>query len=127
MTTQEHQVMEAAITTLHQTTGLGARVLPGTAGQDRAGEAIIEVEIEGQKCRFAAEVKTVDRFETPAMVKARLRDLRKRSLLAAPYITREIAERCRDLRLAFINTLLHSPPFSHMRTRVWTPATVKGA
>jgi hypothetical protein len=105
MTTQEHRVLETAITTLQQTTGLGARVLPGIAGQDGAGEdAIIEVETDRHKYRFAAEVKTVDRFETPAMVKARLNDLRKRPLLVAPYITREIAERCRDLHLPFIDT-----------------------
>jgi len=105
MTTQEHHVLETAIMTLHQTTGLGARVLPGIEGQDGAGQdAIIEVENGRHKYRFAAEVKTVDRFETPAMVIARLKDLRKRPLLVAPYITREMAERCRDLHLPFIDT-----------------------
>jgi hypothetical protein len=105
MTTQEHRVLETALTTFHQTTGLGARVLPEIDGQDGAGEdAIIEVKTDRHKYRFAAEVKTVDRFETPAMVKARLKDLRQRPLLVAPYITREIAERCRDLHLAFIDT-----------------------
>jgi hypothetical protein len=49
-------------------------------------------------------VKNVDRFETPAMVKADFADLRKRPLLVAPYITREIAARCRDLHLPFIDT-----------------------
>jgi hypothetical protein len=38
------------------------------------------------------------------MVKARLKDLRKHPLLVAPYITREIAARCRDLHLPFIDT-----------------------
>ena len=105
MTTHEHQVLETAITTLHQTTGLRARVFPEIAGQDSAGEdAIIEVETNGHKYGFVAEVKTVDRFETPAIVKARVKDLRKRPLLVAPYITREIAARCRDLHLPFIDT-----------------------
>jgi len=105
MTTHEHQVLETAITTLHQTTGLRARVFPEIAGQDSAGEdAIIEVETNGHKYGFAAEVKSVDRFETPAIVKARVKDLRKRPLLVAPYITREIAARCRDLHLPFIDT-----------------------
>ena len=104
MTIQEHRVLETAITTLHQTTGLGARVLPEIAGQNGVGDAIIEVETDRRKYRFAAEVKTVDRFETPAMVNARLKDLRMRPLLVAPYITREIAERCRDLHLPFIDT-----------------------
>jgi hypothetical protein len=104
MTIQEHQVLETAITTLHETTGLGARVLPEIGGQNGAADVIIEVETNGHKYRFAAEVKTVDRFETPAMVKAHLKDLRKRPLLVAPYITREIAERCRVLHLPFIDT-----------------------
>jgi hypothetical protein len=46
-------------------------------------------------------------------VKARLKDKRQRPLLVAPYITREIAERCRDLQLPFIdmagNTYLKGP------------------
>ena len=104
MTTQEQRVLETAIATLNQTTGLNARVLRGIAGQGRAADATIEVAADRQKYRFAAEVKTVDRFETPAMVKARFKDLDKRPLLVAPYITREIAERCRDLHLPFIDT-----------------------
>jgi hypothetical protein len=104
MTIHEHRVLETAITTLHQTTGFGARVLPEIAGQNGVGDAIIEVETDRRKYCFAAEVKNVDRFETPAMVNARLKDLRMRPLLVAPYITREIAERCRDLHLPFIDT-----------------------
>ena len=72
MTIQEHRVLETAITTLHQTTGLGARVLPEIARQNGVGDATIEVETDRRKYRFAAEVKNVDRFETPAMVNARL-------------------------------------------------------
>jgi len=53
-------VLETAITTLHQTTGLCARVLPEIAGQNGVGDAIIEVETDRHKYRFAAEVKTVD-------------------------------------------------------------------
>src|SRR3972149_6201553 len=53
MTTQEHQVLETAVTTFHQTTRLGARVLPGIEGQDGAGQdAIIEVETGRHKYRF---------------------------------------------------------------------------
>src|SRR5438105_6157926 len=76
----------------HQTTALGACVLPGATRQDRAVDAIIEIRTGRRKYRFAAEVKTVDRFETAAMVKAGLKNLRKRPLLVAPYITREICQ-----------------------------------
>jgi hypothetical protein len=47
-------------------------------------------------------IKTVDRFETPAVIKARR--LRQPPMLVAPYVTREVAERCRDLHLPFIDT-----------------------
>jgi hypothetical protein len=104
MTTQEHRVLETALTILRQTTGLCARVLPAAARQNRARGAIIEVKTGRRKHRFAAEVTTVDRLVTPAMVKARLKNLRIRPLLVAPYITREIAGRCRDLHLPFIDT-----------------------
>jgi hypothetical protein len=104
MTTQKYEVLETAITSFHQTTGLLARVLPQIDGRDGVGDTIVEVEIDRNKHCFAAEVKAVDRFETPAMVKTRLKDKRKQPLLVAPYITREIAERCRDLHLPFIDT-----------------------
>ena len=65
---------------------------------------MVEVKTDRRKHRFAAEVKTVDRFETPALVKAKGKVLRDPPLLVAPYITREIAERCRELHLAFIDT-----------------------
>jgi hypothetical protein len=49
-------------------------------------------------------VKNVDRFQTPAIVKAYLANLRKPILLVAPYITRETAERCRYRHLPLIDT-----------------------
>jgi hypothetical protein len=59
---------------------------------------------ERRKYRFHAEVKAVDRFETPAMIKAQAKADRDPPLLVAPYITREVAERCRQLHLPFIDT-----------------------
>jgi hypothetical protein len=49
-------------------------------------------------------VKTVDRFETPALVKARANAGGPGPILVAPYITRQTAERCKDLKLPFIDT-----------------------
>jgi hypothetical protein len=96
-------------------TGLGARVLEETIGQDRTVDAVIEIENNRHKYQFAAEVKTVDRFETPRAVKARFKNRHPRPLLVAPYITREIGERCRNLHLPFIdtagNTYLEAPGF----------------
>ena len=112
MTTQEQRILNTAIVALERTTGLGTRVL-GTevARRDRRADTLIEIEIDKRKHRFDAEVRAVDRFETPAIIKARA--LRESPLLVAPYITREIAERCRELRLPFIdaagNAYLEAP------------------
>jgi hypothetical protein len=104
MTTQQERILDTAVVALERTTGINARVHPVTVGQHRETDAIIEVETDGYKHRFGAEVKIVDRFATPAMLKAQGNDLRDPPLLVAPYITREVAEHCRQLRLPFIDT-----------------------
>jgi hypothetical protein len=104
VTTHEQRTLNAAVTALERTTGIEAHVQPATAGQDRAADAILEVRSDRRKHRFGAEVKTVDRFETPAMLLARSKAQSEPPLLVAPYITREVAERCRQLRLPFIDT-----------------------
>jgi hypothetical protein len=60
--------------------------------------------VDGHKHQFCAQVKTVDRFETPAALIAHGKSLPKPPLLVAPYITRDVAERCRQLRCPFIDT-----------------------
>ncbi len=74
-------------------TGLQIAVQPRT----------IEVSAQNKKHRFEAEVKNVDRFAVPALLKARERTGRTRRLLVAPYISREVARHCRDLQLPFID------------------------
>jgi hypothetical protein len=102
MTTREQRIIDTAGTALGKTTGIEVRVRPAPRG--RAANAIVEIQTDRRKHSFRAEVKTVDRFETPAMVKAQSKVSREPSLLVAPYITREVAERCRQLRLPFIDT-----------------------
>ena len=104
MTTQQERILDTAVVALGRTTGINARVHPVTIGRHRATDAIIEVETDRHKHRFGAEVKTVDRFATPAMLKAQGQALHDPPLLVAPYITREVAEHCRQLRLPFIDT-----------------------
>ena len=104
MTTQQERILDTAVVALGRTTGINARVHPVTIGRHRETDAIIEVETDRYKHRFGAEVKTVDRFATPAMLKAQGQALHDPPLLVAPYITREVAEHCRQLRLPFIDT-----------------------
>jgi len=105
MQNKEMRVLEAAVAALRQTTGLTARIFteprPTPAGR---ADALLEVQADRRPYRFFAEVKTVDRFVTPALVKAQLTGLEEPPILVAPYITRETAHRCRELRLAFVDT-----------------------
>jgi hypothetical protein len=104
MTTQEERILDTAVVALERTMEINARVHPVTVGRHRETDAIIEVETDRYKHRFGAEVKTVDRFATPEMLKAQGQALHDPPLLVATYITREVAEHCRQLRLPFIDT-----------------------
>jgi len=104
MTTNEHRTLQAAGQALKRTTGLDAEIHAAPAIQNRAADAILELTANQRKHRFCAEVKTVDRFETPALIKAQGKAHGGPPLLVAPYITREVAERCRQLHLPFIDT-----------------------
>ena len=104
MTAQQERILDTAVVALGRTTGINARVLPVTVGQQRRIDAIIEVDADRHKHRFGATLKTVDRFATPAMLKAQGKALNDPPLLVAPYLTREVAEHCRQLRLPFIDT-----------------------
>lgn len=104
MTINEHRILQAATEALERTTGLEAEIHPAPIGQDRATDAILELARGHRKHRFRVEVKAVDRFETPAQIKAQGKAHREPPLLVAPYITREVADRCRQLHLRFIDT-----------------------
>jgi hypothetical protein len=99
MATKEREILDTATQALRRTTGLDARV----RYSNREG-AVVEVVANRRKFHFGPEVKTVDRFAVPALLKARSKAKDEQLLLVAPYVTREVAERCRELRLPFIDT-----------------------
>jgi hypothetical protein len=105
MKTQQDLILQAAQQALKRTTGLHADIHPVPAAKNNDdADAILEVAANQRKRRFRVEVKAVDRFEIPGLIKARTRAHPEPPLLVAPYITREVAERCRQLRLPFIDT-----------------------
>lgn len=104
MTTTERRLLHAAGLALKRTTGISAEIHPAPTGHDRGADAIVDLLVEGRKHRFHAEVKTVDRFATPALIQAQGKKWPEPPLLIAPFITREVAERCRQLHLPFIDT-----------------------
>jgi hypothetical protein len=70
MMTTKRRPLQAAGQAFKQTTGIDAEIHSAPTGQDRAADAIVDLLVERRKQRFRAEVKTVDRFATPALVKA---------------------------------------------------------
>ena len=101
MNKPEKEILRAAIGALGRSTGLRAVVVKATVS---SVDALVTIETDqGDRC-FAAEIKAVDRFQTPGQVKAQLARRAELPLLVAPFISRETAERCRELHLSFIDT-----------------------
>jgi hypothetical protein len=101
--THEQEVIDGAAEAMERTTGLKARV---RVQERRAGHpnVLVHIHAAGKTYKFAAEVMAVDRFATPALVKARAARKNGQPMLVAPYITRETAQHCKDLGLPFIDT-----------------------
>lgn len=104
MATTEQRILKEAEEAFKRTTGLAVEMHPAPVGKDHEVDAVLELSQNRRRHRFLVEVKAVDRFETPALIKARGKTHREPTLLVAPYITREMAERCRQLQLPFIDT-----------------------
>jgi hypothetical protein len=67
--------------------------------------AIIEFTVDSQPLRYSVECKSaVDRKLLVSQIKTQLSNLPDPGLLIAPYVSREIAEYCRETDLQFIDT-----------------------
>lgn len=109
---REKEILGQAIAALETATGLQAQVQLEPGGF--AGPTVfIDIAMDGRTARFAAEIKTVDRFQTPGAIKARADITPYPPLLVAPYISETAAEKCRELHLPFIdeagNAYLEAP------------------
>lgn len=104
MLSKDRQILETALSELRRTTGLAGTVVQDLAGQPRGHNVVVRIGIENEAQLFAAEIRPVDRFQTPALVKAHLAQSHHVPLLVAPYITRETAEHCRAIQLPFLDT-----------------------
>ena len=104
---REQNLLDRALEILKRTTGIHGRVIERELNDGHGGraDAIVEIEVNGQRHPYAAEIKRVDRF-------AILRDIKNQPplygrapqpLLVAPRITTETAEKCRELDLQFID------------------------
>jgi hypothetical protein len=68
-------------------------------------DALLEIDALKQAEQFAVEVKNVDRFQTLNQLRALWpRQAKPPLVIAAPYITAQMGERCRDIDLYFADT-----------------------
>jgi hypothetical protein len=108
--------LEPALANLQTTAGVEGHVVtlePPLNHRNRP-DAVIEVNTEGRTQRYVVELKTrIDRLATLGPMKAQLDLYPEPGLIFAPYITAEIADRCRALGIHFIdkagNAYLRAP------------------
>lgn len=105
------QLIETALEGLQRTTGLAAQIIrldqQNTLHQDQNQrfDAGIEIEAQGRKHQFAVKAKLGVRAELLTQIKALWpREQQPRLLLVAPYITKYLAEKCREIQLPFLDT-----------------------
>jgi len=104
---KEHAILLRALEALHRTTGIAGQVIerePVMAQGIRA-DARVEVEANGQRYPYLAEIKRVDRFAILGDIKRQCAQYGDQLLLVAPRVTTETAEKCRELDLQFIDTM----------------------
>ncbi len=100
-------ILQRALDALHKATGITGKVIerePMVAQGFRA-DARVEVEANGQRYPYLAEIKRVDRFAILGDIKRQCAQYGDQLLLVAPRVTAEAAEKCRELDLQFIDTL----------------------
>ena len=100
-------ILQRALDALHRTTGIAGQAIerePMMAQGFRA-DARVEVEANGQRYPYLAEIKRVDRFAILGDIKRQCAQYGDQLLLVAPRVTTEAAEKCRELDLQFIDTL----------------------
>ncbi len=104
---REQNILDRALKALERTTGIHGQVIEQElrSGQGYRADVIVEIEANGQRHPYVAEIKRVDRFAILRDIKNQyaLHEQAPQPLLVAPRITTETAEKCRELDLQFID------------------------
>ena len=110
---QERVVLDEAFLALERTAGVWGRAVtyqPFPLSARYPADALVEIEVNGKVYRFVAEVKaSVDRAAAIGHIRAQLDQLLPRfpdhgPLLVTRFITPRMADECRQLDMAFIDT-----------------------
>ncbi len=102
---KNQNVLHCALEALQKTTGITGRLTQPEPliAQDKYADAKIEITANGQRYEYMAEIKRVDRFALLAEFKCQAGLYADQLLLVSPKISIEIAEKCRELDLQFID------------------------
>jgi len=99
------EIVGRALAVFKRGTGIPAIAMDKhRSAADGGVDALIQIQTGRGNRQFAAQIKAVDRFRTPAQVKAQLGGHRALPMLVAPFISRQMAEHCRKLHLSFLDT-----------------------
>lgn len=99
------RILEAALKAVARTAGIEGKLEElYTIAHDYDTDAIVTLTFEGRGHRYAVEVRAVDRVDRLALTQVKYKTGLEGKLLAAPYITPELAERCRAMGTQFIDT-----------------------
>lgn len=127
---RKQAILDESLKAVRRATGAELRTVPHAPP---VGDALLEVDAPTARTQFVAEIRTARNFATIGMVKERLAHLSHGiyPLLVAPYITRALAEHCRELQLPFIDTAgnayINVPGLTIYVTGEPKPATLKVA
>jgi hypothetical protein len=103
---KEQAILLRALEALQRTTGFIGNVIEKEPiiAQGFHADARVEIAANGQCYDYMAEIKRIDRFATLADIKNQCARYGDHLLLVAPRVTTELAEKCRELNLQFIDT-----------------------
>jgi len=105
--TPEGRILDAAAQALARTVDLRIEKerMDTTVERNHIYDATVILAYEQKKYRYAVEIKAIDRLAGLGLVKAQMEQCPLPWLLAAPYITVEIAEQCRAMGIQFIDAV----------------------
>jgi hypothetical protein len=98
-------VLEASINALAATTGIMGKVL-GLEPTDKGGtvaDADLELAVDGRPYPYLVEIRQIDRMAMLHQVKQRFEQARRPCLLVAPQLSAELADKCREIGVQFID------------------------
>jgi hypothetical protein len=103
---KEQAILLRALEALQRTTGFIGKVIKKKPiiAQGFHADARVEIGANGQRYGYMAEIRRIDRFATLADIKNQCARYGDHLLLVAPRVTTELAEKCRELDLQFIDT-----------------------